>query len=100
MPFEEVWQFLPNDSSEPHIHEEEEVDSSEELLVISLQANEGHWRQENYQDVAFLAGQEVFMLVDSESTHCFINEHLAAVILGRRVLKQPIQVKVANGSIL
>lgn len=42
------------------------------------------------------------MLMDSGSTHCFISEHLAAAVQGRKAmqLQHPVQVRVANGDIL
>jgi hypothetical protein len=40
------------------------------------------------------------MLVDSGSTNSFISEQLAKSIPGWTALKQPIQVRVANGNII
>lgn len=43
---------------------------------------------------------ETFVLVDSGSTHCFINEQVAATIPGWQKLPIPVKVTVANGNIL
>lgn len=40
------------------------------------------------------------MLVDSGSSHCFINEQIAAQLLNWHQLHKPVQVQVANGNII
>lgn len=44
-----------------------------------------------------LEGKEVFMLVDSGSSHSFINDQLALQFKPWQKLKNPVQVQVANG---
>ena len=97
---EEVWNFLSEDQSEQHSHEEEEIDSGEELLAISVQAMKGTEGNKSVRLRGFWANQEVYMLVNSGSTHCFISDHLAAVVPGSKPLLHPVQVRVANGDIL
>lgn len=46
----------------------------------------------------FIESAEVLMLLDSGSSHCFINEHIAISIPGWQQLQAHVHVKVANGS--
>jgi len=49
-------------------------------MEISVQAMKGTEGMRTVRLRGFLAGQEVFMLVDSRSTNCFISEDLASRI--------------------
>jgi hypothetical protein len=75
---EEVWSYLSDDQYELHSTEDEEVESAEEALAISVQAMKGTKGGKSFRLRGFWANQEVYMLVDSGSTNCFISEHLAA----------------------
>ena len=77
---EEVWEFLTDDQSELQEQVDEENDSGEDLMEISVQAMKGTEGMRTVRLRGFLAGQEVFMLVDSGSTNCFISEDLASRI--------------------
>jgi len=100
---EELWEFLSDDPVEkqgPVQAEEEEEDSGEDLMAISVQAVRGTDSETTIRLRGFISGQEAYMLVDSGSTHCFISEAAAAKIQGKRALSVPVQVRVANGNII
>lgn len=48
----------------------------------------------------FLANQEVYMLVDSGSTHYFISEEFGNRVQAKKALTSPVQVRVVNGNLL
>ena len=77
---EEVWEFVTEDQSDQQVQAEEENDSGEDLMAISVQAMKGTQGVKTIRLRGFLAEQEVFMLVDSGSTDCFISEDLASRI--------------------
>lgn len=79
---------------------EEENDSDEDLMTIFVQALKGTEGVKTVKLRGFLAGQEVFMLVDSGSTNCFISEELASRIQGKMALSNSVLVEFANGSLI
>lgn len=70
---EEVWEFLSGDHTEPQESVEEQDDSGDDLMAISVQAMKGIEGARTMRLRGFVDDQEVFMLVDSGSTHCFIS---------------------------
>lgn len=70
---EEVWEFLSEDQSEQQIQVDEDNDLREDLMAISVQAMKGTEGVKTVRLRGFLAGQEIFMLVDSGSTNCFLS---------------------------
>lgn len=88
------------DHSEKLSQEEEETELGEEILAILVQAMKGTESNKSVRLRGFWANHEVYMLVDSSSTHCFISEHLASSIQGSRPLLNTVQVRVANGETL
>jgi hypothetical protein len=96
---EEVWSFVSDDSPTLPVHEAHDVDSnsSDELCEISVEAMQGIDHHATMRLRGFIADQEVYMLIDSGSSHCFISEACAARILGHQQLQETVQVKVANG---
>lgn len=67
-------------------------------MALSTQALNGTKGSKTIRLRGFVAGQEAFMLVDSGSSHCFINEQLASKVSGWQPLPNPVQVRVANGA--
>ena len=94
----DVWQFLSEGDSDHHASEDEDQDSGDELMAISVQALQGTEGSQTIRFWGFLAGKEVFMLVDSGSSHYFIDQHTTDRIWGWQALNQPVKVRVANGS--
>jgi predicted aspartyl protease len=97
---EEVWSYLSNDQYELHSTKDEEVESTKEALAISVQVMKGTKGGKSFRLRGFWANQEVYMLVDSCSTNCFISEHLAVAVGGKVPLQQHVTVRVANGDLL
>jgi hypothetical protein len=77
---------------------QDDSDSGEDLMAISIQALNGTKGSKTIRLRGFLAGQETFMLVDSGSSHCFINEQLASKVSGWKPLPSHVHVTVANGA--
>lgn len=78
----------------------DDSDVTDDLCALSSQAIHG---TEGYKTIrlrGFVSGLEAFILVDFGSTHCFINEQLAATIPRWKMLETPLLVKVANGNLL
>lgn len=94
---EEVWQVLNEDSHPSLKQDEEEEESDNELMAISLQAMRGVEGARTIRFRGFIAEQEVFMLVDSGSSHCFITDQLTHVFSEKKPLDKPVSVQVANG---
>lgn len=96
---EEVWSFVSDDSPTLPVHEAHDVDSdsSDELCEILVEAMQGIDHHATMRLIGFIADQEVYMLIDSGSSHCFISEACAARILGHQQLQETVQVKVTNG---
>lgn len=69
-------------------------------MAISVQAMKGIEGARTMRLRGFVDDQEVFMLVDSGSTRCFISEELGARIQGNKELHNPVSVRVANGNLL
>lgn len=89
---EEVWEFLSDEQSKMQVQIDEENDSGEDLIAILVQAMKGTEGIRTVRLRGFLAGQEVFMLVDSGSTNCFNSEDLASRVQGRQDLSNTILV--------
>jgi hypothetical protein len=95
---EEVWQFVCNDESDPIMTVCEDQDSGDDLMAIFVQAFHGTEGSQTIRFRGFLAGKEVFMLLDSGSSHCFINEQTAMGISGWKTLDQSVSIRMANGN--
>lgn len=75
---EEGRQLLSEDNSSHPSQEFEESNSGDDLMALSSQALNGTEGSKTIRLRGFISGQEAFMLVDSGSSHCFINEKLAS----------------------
>lgn len=95
---EEVWQFLNEEETEPNVVATKDQESGDDLMAISVQAFHGTEGSQTIKFRGFLVGKEVFMLLDSGSSHCFISEQTVAQIPGWKALGQSISVRVANGN--
>lgn len=89
---EEAWQFLHENNPEQHTTDCEDQDSGDDPMALSVQA------LPDYKIQSFLAGKEVFMLLDSRSSHCFIDQQTTDRLDGWQTLDQPIKVRMANGN--
>lgn len=68
-------------------------------MAISLQAHNGTEGNKTIRLRGHLNGREIFMLIDSGSSHSFLNEQVATYIAPWETLPYP-TVQVANGEVL
>nr|XP_027099159.1 uncharacterized protein LOC113718454 [Coffea arabica] len=88
-------------SEEPREDTEEfcdcpEGELSNENIEVSIHALAGGTEHKTLKLKGKIIGKEIIVLVDSGSTHCFINERLAETIQ-LQTSGRPLTVKVANG---
>jgi hypothetical protein len=81
-------------------HEEESSDSGEDLMAIFVQAMNGTEGSRTVRLRGYIQCKEVFMLIDSRSSHSFVSDLVAATISPWHSLAQSVSVKVANGQTL
>lgn len=67
-------------------------------MTLSSQALNGTEGSKTIRLRGFISGHEAFMLVDSGSSHCFLNERLASKVTGWQPLPNQVRVRVANGA--
>lgn len=97
---EELWAPFSDDTTAPAVLIEEESDSADDLMAISVQALNGIEGHKTMRLRGFISNQEVYILVDSGSTHCFLSEEFGSRLKGQEPLSQPVQVRVANGNLI
>lgn len=81
----------------PELPQEQDEDN---LMAISVQAISGSECKGTIRLQGWLQKRQVLMLVDSGSTHSFINAELAKNMEGAQPLGKEVQVRVADGSVL
>jgi len=96
---EELWQMISQDDvlAEPS---QEDSDSGEDLMALSDQAVQGTCIGKTIKLAAHFGKHSAVVLLDSGSSHNFISEQLAACLPNWQLLQKPLQVKVANDSVL
>lgn len=77
---EQLWQCVTKGEELDISDNTEDSDSRDELMVISIQALNGTEGSRTVRLKGHIQGKEVFMLVDLESSHSFISEHMASFI--------------------
>lgn len=89
---EELWKCVTagEDLGLPSV--EEDTDTNDELMAISVQALNGTEGSKTIRLRGHLQGREVFILVDSGSSHSFISEKLVPHLDSSQQLSQPVQV--------
>eukprot|EP00267_Zea_mays_P054154 XP_020407373.1 uncharacterized protein LOC103652751 [Zea mays] len=93
---QELWDLLTPESQEP---EAEFQDTSEQFMILlSTEAVSSKSSRSTFRLSGSLFGQELLMLLDSGSSHCFLNTSLASSLTGVNQLAQPLSVTVANGN--
>lgn len=93
---EELLEALQSDpeviSNTGSIPEEEEV-----LMSISSQALHGSESSKSIKLRGWVQGKELLMLVDSGSTHSFVDEQKGKKLKGLQALQNPLRVQIADG---
>jgi len=97
---EELWSLF-NDDTEAEIQTQEDNDQgAAHLLSLSINAMQGTEAKKTIRLRGFLAGQEILILVDSESSASFLSNHLKLLSVDKETLTPPLTVKMANGGTL
>lgn len=68
------------------------------MILLSTEAVSSKSSRSTFRLSGSLFGQELLMLLDSGSSHCFLNTSLASSLTGVNQLAQPLSVTVANGN--
>jgi hypothetical protein len=98
---EELWNcFSDGNELEFQQNVQEDSNSGEDLMAISVQAIHGTEGSKTIRLKGNLGGKDMFMLINSGSSHSFIDEQTAKGLLGWQILSNPVQVQVANGETL
>ncbi|WVZ74581.1 LOW QUALITY PROTEIN: hypothetical protein U9M48_022746 [Paspalum notatum var. saurae] len=93
---EEIWQMLPSEE-EPAL-DNGDLDEGDDLMSLSCHAAQGTEALKTVRMMGSIKKQEVIMLIDSGSSHNFIDE--SSKWVNKTPLSCPMKVRVANGSIL
>lgn len=95
---QELWDMLSVDQPEP---EPEFQDSTDQfLMLLSQEAFSVNRPSKAFRLRGQLQGMNLLILIDSGSSHCFLNSVHAASLSGITPLDHPLTVKVANGNVL
>lgn len=78
----------------------DDLDSGDDLMALSAQAANGTEGFQTMRLRGHLNGKEVFMLIDSGSSHSFVDDQVAAHIQPWKPLPQSVRVTVANGGVI
>lgn len=97
---EEPWNMMTESDKNSQITKGEDVQPEVDLMSISREAMDGVENSRTLRLQSWIQDQEVVILVDSGSSHCFISEELAGRLEGARRCIKPVQVRVANGGLL
>lgn len=67
------------------------------LMYISSQALHGTESSRSTNLRGWVQNKEMLMLVDSGSTHSFIDEQMGTKLLGVQIMPSPLKVQIADG---
>jgi hypothetical protein len=95
-----LWKWVSDEGESTDQTNCDDSDSAEDLMVVSVQAMNGIEGFKTIRLRGHMNGKEVFMLVDSRSSHNFVDDRLAAHISPWQPLPQSVRVKVANGGVI
>jgi hypothetical protein len=97
---QEVWELCQDALSKDQTDQTEPTTPPTDQLFMLLSAavvsSSVHPRTLQFQGI--IQGQPISILVDSGSTHSFLDSRLASLVTGVQQLHSPASVKVANGS--
>ena len=97
---EELWQLLPEDVISQSEPDKLSSDSDEDLMELSLFAVQGIDCHKTIRLAGTLDQHSVVFLVDSGNTSSFISHTLASCLPNWTPLLDPVQIRVANGTLL
>jgi hypothetical protein len=93
---EEVWELLGSEEITEEVFEPEQ----QIMMVLSMAAWVGQDTPGTFWMQGMLQNQELLVLIDSGSSHTFLNAKSLPLLQGVDKLSAPITVQVANGQIL
>ncbi|WVZ57697.1 LOW QUALITY PROTEIN: hypothetical protein U9M48_008050 [Paspalum notatum var. saurae] len=97
---EELWQLVSDKSKNAElVGQAEDHDSGDDLMALSAQVVSGTTSNRTIKLYTYIHHHSALLLVDSGSSHSFISEQFATKLTPWKLLKEPIQVKVADGGI-
>jgi hypothetical protein len=95
---QELWDMLLPDNPEP---EAEFQDTTEQfMMLLSQEAIAPSVNAASFRFRGTIQGSEFLILLDSGSSHCFLDSTLGATLPGITPLDQPLSIRVANGNML
>ncbi|XP_066359557.1 uncharacterized protein [Miscanthus floridulus] len=97
---EELWKWVSDEGEGTDQTSCDDSDSGEDLMAVSVQAMNCTEGFKTIRLRGHMNGKEVFMLVDSGSSHSFVDDRLATHISPWQPLPQSMRVKVANGGVI
>lgn len=97
---EELLEMLRNSNTESQCAYEDDSQIEADLLAISQEALTGSKTARTMRLQGVVQGHEVIMLLDSESSHCFISEEFARLLVGNQPSLKPVQVRIVNCGML
>jgi hypothetical protein len=80
--------------------ENSEGQSSEQLMMLSAAAASSGSAGKSMKIMVEIQGHSFSFLIDSGSSSCFIDQHAAQLLSGKKQLSNTVQVQVAGGKIL
>lgn len=94
---EELLIALQSEPKEDNTLDENLTTEGDTLMSISYQALNGTEFSKSIRLRGWVQGAELLMLVDSGSTHSFVDEKIGSKFLGLKLLPQPLKVQIADG---
>jgi hypothetical protein len=95
---QELWEMLSTDQPES---EGEFEDSAEHFLILlSTEAASVNRQSKSFRLPGVMQGVDMLMLIDSGSTHSFLNSAHTNKLSGITPMDTPLSVRVANGTVL
>lgn len=94
---QELLDVLQSDSSLDGSQILEQQYAEDTLMAISQQAVSGTESGSSIRLRGWVQGTEVLMLIDSGSTHSFVDKQIGLKLMGVKALKCPAKVKIADG---
>ncbi|KAL2230686.1 UNVERIFIED_CONTAM: Transposon Ty3-G Gag-Pol polyprotein [Sesamum indicum] len=86
------------EGNDPQQTEPEEMEVKEGDIAISLHAMKGHDHCKTLKMIGRVGDKEILILIDSGSTHCFLDEKVARTLNCRIENTTPMMIRVADGS--
>jgi hypothetical protein len=96
---QEIWELFQDGQEEDSISEHSDADAYCHM-ILSQEAMSASYTSKTLKFIDNIQGHEVVILVDSKSTHSFVSERLAPMLLGVSHLPRAVSIHVANGQIL